>query len=200
MPSRNRALRNLICLAVATAALLLAPAACGGPDIDAAGIVAYTRIQGKVYVLLADHPGTGRGWGTFGGHREPGESAEDTAWREFTEETRCLYRDLVQAPGLPSVTRGTYRSYVLEVPYLPAQVFSSAPAPDGCDAPEYRERGPWIWLPLDVLTRVLTDGEADGAYEIPRAYLPEGARTTLWAVSAAVIRDTLAAGLLDAGR
>ncbi len=48
----------LIFLAVAVPGVVLA---------DGAGVIAYTKIQGKTYVLLADHPDINRGWATFGG-------------------------------------------------------------------------------------------------------------------------------------
>ena len=34
---------------------------------DGAGVIAYTKIQGKTYVLLADHTDSNRGWAAFGG-------------------------------------------------------------------------------------------------------------------------------------
>jgi len=172
--------------------------ACGQLTIDAAGVLAFTRIQGTTYVLLADHRNSERGWGTFGGHREKGEAIEETAWREFTEETRCIYRDLppVDLTMAPRVTEGTYVSYLVEVPYVPAQTFSSSSAYPDCQGPEFSERGPWAWVPLDVLERVLEEGEAEGQYRLPSSCVPEGSLNRLWRVSATVIHSSIREGHL----
>lgn len=179
------------------ALLLRVLPACGQPTIDAAGVLAFTRIQGTTYLLLADHRNSERGWGAFGGHREKGEAIEATAWREFIEETGCIYRDLppVDLTVAPGVTQGTYVSYLVEVPYVPAQTFSSSPAAPDCQAPEFNERGPWAWVPLDVLERVLEEGEAEGQYKLPSSCVPEGSLNKLWSASATVIHSSIRKGL-----
>ena len=72
-------------------AIIFLLAACGAHLHSSAGIIAYSRIEGETYVLLADHLDSDRGWGTFGGRRDAGESIAMTASREFREETRCVY-------------------------------------------------------------------------------------------------------------
>jgi 8-oxo-dGTP pyrophosphatase MutT (NUDIX family) len=166
--------------------------------IEAAGVLAFTRIQGITYVLLADHRGSDRGWGTFGGHREEGESPEDTAWREFIEETRCIYRDLprVDLTEAPRVTHGPYVSYVIEVPYVPAQVFASAPPPPECRTLAFNERGPWAWFPLDELERILETGKSKGRFHLSPAHVPKGSTDKLWVASAVVIWSSIQGGHL----
>jgi hypothetical protein len=107
-------MRRILLLAILLVASLQILPACGQPVVDAAGVLAFTRIQGVTYILLADHPNSERGWGTFGGHREEGESPEEAAWREFIEETRCIYGDLprVDLTLAPRVTQGPFVSYV----------------------------------------------------------------------------------------
>jgi 8-oxo-dGTP pyrophosphatase MutT (NUDIX family) len=170
----------------------------GQSSIDAAGVLAFTRIQGVTYVLLADHRSSDRGWGTFGGHREEGESPEEAAWREFIEETRCIYRNLPQMDltEAPRVTLGPYVSYVVEVPYVPAQVFSSLPAPPECRAGEFNERGPWAWFPLGVLERVLEEGGSESRFRLPPSHVPKGSPDKLWTASAIVILSSIRAGYL----
>jgi len=177
---------------------LQVPPACSQPVVDAAGVLAFTRVQGVTYILLADHRDSQRGWGTFGGRREKGESVEETAWREFIEETRCTYGDLPQVDltVAPRVTQGPYISFVVEVPYVPAQVFSSAPAPPECRAPEFDERGPWAWFPLDLIERVLEEGESEGRFRLPPSHVPKGALDKLWVASAIVIRSSIREGHL----
>jgi len=181
---------------------LLLPGCLGASQHDAAGIVAYSTIQGRTYVLLADHPGTDRGWGTFGGHREAKETLAETAAREFREETRCVYGDYPSAEdlaGLPRVERGNFVSYVIEVPYVPAQVFASLEEEGACTGPAFEERGPWVWIPLDVLRGVFQDAESTKQYDLPSSYVPLGSPTVFWDKSATVVERAVDEGLLPLG-
>jgi 8-oxo-dGTP pyrophosphatase MutT (NUDIX family) len=171
----------------------------GAVDYEAAGIVAYTRIQGQAYVLLAEHIDSDRGWGSFGGSREGTEPIETTALREFREETRCVYDSLlvVDLAGQPTVSDGIFLSFVIEVPYVPAQVFESRPALPGCQGPAFEERGPWIWVPLEAVVHCLEEGASTSVYELPAHLVPNEASNALWSSSAVILKKAVSEGLLD---
>lgn len=188
------------CRAILPAALILAatPPAAGNGAPDAAGIVAYTRIQGSTYVLLAEHVDSNRGWGAFGGNRKGEETGAATASREFREETRCVYEgpSAEELAGNPSVVVGKFLSYVAEVPYVPAQVFESNPAPPDCRGPDFDERGPWIWIPLADLVWTLENPDSTAGYRLPDRFVPDGCKAKLWDASATVLKKALAEGYL----
>ena len=125
-------------------------------------------------------------------------SVAETALREFREETRCVYDAIApeSVATMPVVSLGGFRSYAIEVPYVPAQDFTSRPAPAGCSAPEYRERGPWAWIPLAAIEAVLDDGSAESVYVLPEEFVPPGATRTLWSASAKVLEKAIAEGVL----
>jgi 8-oxo-dGTP pyrophosphatase MutT (NUDIX family) len=173
--------------------------AAGAPDYTAAGIVAYTKIQGRTYVLLADHLDSNRGWGSFGGNREAAEAIEETALREFREETRCTYDSLltIDLSGMPTIDYRIFVSYVVELPYVPAQVFANRPAAADCQGPGFDERGPWVWVPLEEIIRCLEAGEETASYELDGSLVPAGTSTTLWLNSAVLLRQAVEDGLLE---
>jgi 8-oxo-dGTP pyrophosphatase MutT (NUDIX family) len=189
-PRERFALAGALALAVVASLATPRGAAMADQDIDSAGIIVYTRIQGTTYVLIADHViGRARGWAAFGGRREAGEEIAAAALRELHEETRCVYRDAALTLGADAayVDVGTYRSYVLEVPFVPATVFQASTAPPGCHGPAYQERGPWAWIPKDVLLAAIRSTTADGTVTLPERYLPDGGRRWFWPASARVI-------------
>ena len=53
-----------------------------------AGTILYFRSGQDVYLLLAEDSRKTRGWGSFGGGANEGESPAQTAARETEEETR----------------------------------------------------------------------------------------------------------------
>ena len=173
-------------------------AACGVQTHSAAGIIAFSRIHGETYVLLADHLDSDRGWGTFGGNRDHGESVALTASREFREETRCVYTVPSESDlaGEPTVGNRRFLSYVIEVPFVPAEEFINRPVPEDCRGPEYNERGPWVWILLEELIQVLENPDSDGEFKLKESSLPAGSRTTFWAASARIVEKALDKGLL----
>jgi 8-oxo-dGTP pyrophosphatase MutT (NUDIX family) len=186
----------LLCLVIAVAC---APAK-KAVEYDAAGIIAYTRLQGKTLVLLADHRDSDRGWGTFGGHQEEGETLAVTAAREFREETRCVYGHPTPAEleGAPFVAQRNFLSYVLEIPYVSAQVFEGRVPPDDCRSEPFIERGPFAWVPLDEIQRALDAGSVAGVYTLSREYLPAATSTpTLWDESATILQRAIEQGYLE---
>jgi 8-oxo-dGTP pyrophosphatase MutT (NUDIX family) len=139
-----------------------------------AGVISYTKIQGETYVLLADHPGSDRGWGAFGG-RKNGQTAREAALREFHEETRCVYRDTnIILDEKKSLKTPRYVAYVVEVKFIPAYLFASIEDRPGCTGSQYQERGPWAWVPASSLRESLAQGNLN------KQYLPAGHRTKLW--------------------
>jgi ADP-ribose pyrophosphatase YjhB (NUDIX family) len=191
--------RTALLATLLTAALQVLPAV-GTVAYDAAGVVAYSRIQGKTYVLLADHlVEPERGWAAFGGGQDGDESPARTASREFREETRCVYdypseEDL---RGKPTVTQGSFISYVVEVPFVPAQVFLSRSVPDECTGPDYSERGLWVWVPLVELERCLAAADSTGGFALSEGFVPKGSTTKLWGKSATVMQKAIEEGFLE---
>ena len=143
-----------------------------------AGVIAYTKIQGETYVLLADHPDSDRGWGAFGG-RTDGQPAGEAALREFHEETRCVYRDTnIILDEEKSAKTGRYVAYVVKVKFIPAYLFASIEDRPGCTGSQYQERGPWAWVPASSLRESLAQGNENAAIE--KQYLPSGHHGKLW--------------------
>ena len=100
--------------------MLLANAAMAEP----AGMVMYFQSGDEVYLLLAEHAGSERGWGGFGGGARKGETIAETAAHKGSEESRgyftaadLLHKIKDQAP----VMDGDFASYFAEVAFVPAQ-------------------------------------------------------------------------------
>jgi len=87
-------------------------------DTRAAGVLPYHRTHG----FLLGRETSNKLWADFGGQCEPGESAEECAAREFSEETMGIVlsrqevaRRLADAPY--HQRSAAYRMYLLELPY-----------------------------------------------------------------------------------
>jgi 8-oxo-dGTP pyrophosphatase MutT (NUDIX family) len=168
----------------------IAGAALADDEVRSAGVLAYSRVQGRVFVLLADHRSNNRGWGLFGGERAAGEAVGQAALREFREETRCAY-DGVELPRFVAgrrIDHGSSAVFVIEVPFLPVRVFGSAERSKRCRGSAYRERGPWAWVPVGPLL----EAAATKKRKLPKAYLPRDHERKL--------RERDAQGLLRAAR
>jgi 8-oxo-dGTP pyrophosphatase MutT (NUDIX family) len=175
----------LIFLVVAMPGIVLA---------DGAGVIAYTKIQGETYVLLADHHDSNRGWASFGG-RLDGQPARVAALREFHEETRCVYRGTtVVFEEDRSVKTPRFVAYVAEVKFVPAYLFAGIKTMQGCTGPQYQERGPWAWVPASSLRESLARGIQDAA--IDKQYLPSGHHGKLWPVDAENLQMAFEQGLI----
>ena len=160
-----------------------------------AGVIAYTKIQGETYVLLADHPDSDRGWGAFGG-RTDGQPAGEAALREFHEETRCVYRETtIILEEDRSVKTAGFVTYVAEVKFVPAYLFAGIEDRQGCTGRQYQERGPWAWVPVSSLRGSLARGNLMNA-EIEKQYLPSGHHGKLWPVAAESLQMALEEGLI----
>ena len=138
--------------ALALAFLLAKPLGTFACD-TAAGVVAYSEVEGQVLILIADHKiNAKRGWAAFGGCIDPGETVEKAALREFHEETRCTFpRELMITKNNTRVEIGKFTSFALRVPHVDAQQISATPSTMLCSGVTANERGPWAWIPLDQL-------------------------------------------------
>ena len=175
----------LIFLALAVPCVALA----GG-----AGVIAYTKIQGKTYVLLADHTDSNRGWAAFGGRLDR-QTSREAALREFHEETRCVYRETtIILEEDRSVKTVGFVAYVAEVKFVPAYLFAGIEDRQGCTGRQYQERGPWAWVPASSLRESLARGNLNA--DIEKQYLPSEHHGELWPVAAESLKMALDEGLI----
>ena len=58
---------------------------------QAAGMVMYMQSGGEVYLLLAEHAGSKRGWAGVGGGDREGETIAQTAAHKGSEESRGYF-------------------------------------------------------------------------------------------------------------
>jgi 8-oxo-dGTP pyrophosphatase MutT (NUDIX family) len=179
----------------------LALAGCGeGP----AGSVLYHRDgeTGEVWVLLADHTKSERGWSAFGGGAEAGETAKETAARETEEETRgYIKRDwlLGEIADQEPVHSGRYRMFFVEVAdKVDAAALGVYPLGEKEGEAVMSERGPYAWIPFSVVERALGDSKDEVGKDdlkIERRWLPEGAKTDwFWDVWVGNMRNAREAG------
>jgi 8-oxo-dGTP pyrophosphatase MutT (NUDIX family) len=167
-----------------------------------AGMALYFESDNEVYLLLADHKGreSQRGWATFGGGAQEGESSAETAARETEEETRgyFLRRDLLRTikDQAPVVGSEGFALYFAQVAFVPSQrvANNSLPKQDGT----YSERGPYAWIPYSELERhLLTPVDRKKKHLIDTRFLPEGSHTDwVWSASLGSIRGAIEAGAL----
>lgn len=144
-----------------------------------AGMVMYFKSGGEVYLLLAEHANSQRGWAGFGGGARAGETIAETAAHKGEEESRGYYKraDLLRAiKDLKPVMDGEFASYFVEVPYVPAQRIMNNPIPEGDDA--YGERSTFAWIPYSaVKPHLAAELDREKKYLIDPAFLPAGSET-----------------------
>ena len=70
-----------------------------------AGMVLYFKSGGEVYLLLAEHAGSQRGWAAFGGGDREGETIPQTAAHKTYEETRSYFSRAEQKRRLRDKSR-----------------------------------------------------------------------------------------------
>ena len=137
-------------------ALLAATAltACSSSNSPPAGLIAYSCVAGEALHLLAfdPHPAR-RSWATLGGGAHRGETPAQTALREFTEESNCVYTsaelDSSKLKG-PSISPGVpFHLYSLEVPFKSVgEITQTRQCVD-------MERSQWVWVRhLDLMRAV----------------------------------------------
>ncbi len=133
----------------------------GVDDFRAAGVFAVARHEGAVLALLGLDAHTGR-WADFVGYRKSGESAAETASREFTEETRGAWRSEVTAAALAGSGDaphrvGAVRIYLVEVPFREAaQLAGLADLAD-------TEKSHYCWVNLRALLASIDASDAGSA-------------------------------------
>lgn len=144
-----------------------------------AGMVLYFQSGGEVYLLLAEHANSNRGWAGYSGGPLEGESVEQTAVRKTEEETRGYFKraDLLEKiKGQSPVMDGDFASYFTEVAFVPAQRVMNNPVPENTDV--YLERSTFAWIPYSVVEGLLKeDLDRTRKYMIDPAFLPAGSQT-----------------------
>lgn len=145
-----------------------------------AGMVLYFKSGDDIFLLLADHRASDRGWAAYGGGSREGESTAETAARETEEETRGYFlRDdlLAMIEGQqPVIDRNGFALYFAEIPFVPAQLVTNNPLPSVDIA--YLERGPYAWIPYSELDQYLKSPvDPEKRYPIEATLLPSGQHT-----------------------
>jgi ADP-ribose pyrophosphatase YjhB (NUDIX family) len=175
--------RNIVCGA------LLALCLCGtAPAEQAAGMVLYFQSSGEVYLLLAEHADSKRGWAGFGGGARPGETAAETAAHKAEEESRGYFKraDLLQQiKDQAPVMDGDFASYFAEVDFVPTPSIMNHPvAEDNEDKDAYLERSTFAWIPYSSIEAFLRqDIDRTKKYMVAPAFLPAGSETQwLWPI------------------
>jgi len=131
----------------------------------------------EVYLLLADHKGSKRGWGAFGGRAESGENPMETAARETEEETRGFFKKEELLKKLKSKTPfidDDFFMYFLEIDFVPAQRVTNNDLSAG--GKDYRERGPFAWIPYSDIKKYLTSPVKGQRHYIDKNFLPKKAK------------------------
>lgn len=170
--------RFFIC-AVILSLLVTGAAASGCAGGRPAGTILYTQGDQGVFLLLADHrPPSTRGWGSFGGKHEPGESTPQTAARETEEETRGYFHRtaiLAAIGDQQPVYDGHFATYFVQVDHVPVTVIAASSTPS--DDLAYAERGPWAWIPYAEIQRLMDADPTAAPLSIEARYLPADAHT-----------------------
>lgn len=164
-----------------------------------AGMVLYFQSGGEVYLLLAEHTGSQRGWAAFGGGGRAGETIAETAVHKAHEESRGFFAraDLERLiAGQEPVMDGDFASYFAAVDFVPAPAVRNHPVPEQTDA--FLERGAFAWIPYSaVVGHIKKDIDREKKYAIDPAYLPKGSETSwFWRPWLGNMRKALVAGAL----
>ena len=160
-------------------ALLLLVLCGSGIAQQPAGMVLYFQSGDEVYLLLAEHAGSQRGWAGFGGGPREGETVAETAAHKTEEESRGYFKrgDLLdKIKGQEPLMDGDFASYFAEVDFVPVQRVMNNPVPKKNDA--YLERSTFAWIPYSAVEGYLQeDIDRKKKYTIDPAYLPAGSQT-----------------------
>jgi len=150
----------------------------------AAGLTLYFKSGDEVWLLLADHPNE-RGWADFAGGTEKGETPQETAAREASEETKGFFKTEDLLKGIidqEPQSLGNYAFFFLEVPFVSAEALNHFKPSD--NSPVYTERGPYAWIPFSEIQKHFDKNllkEGDDSLTISKEYLPNNAKNThLW--------------------
>lgn len=180
--------------------VVLSLLACGSAFAEApAGVVPYFQSGGEVYLLLAEHAGSSRGWAGFGGGDMEGENYAQTAARKGMEESRGYYKSadlLRRIQKVKPVMDGHFASYFVEMDFVPAPAVTNHPVPEENDA--YLERSTFAWIPYSaVVPHLGADIDRKKKYMIDPAFLPKGSETQwFWPIWLSNMRKAEAEGTL----
>lgn len=148
-----------------------------------AGTILFCMKDSEPWLLLADHAGwSQRGWASFGGGAQDGETPAETAARETEEETKGYFKrqDLLQriANSTP-IADGVYHFFFVEVEYVPIEEIRNHRQPSLNLA--FYERSPFAWIPFSEVEKCLRPGTPGERCHIDARYLPPDAvRTWFW--------------------
>ena len=179
-------------------ALLLSLAAATDAE-SPAGMILYFQSGGEVYLLLAEHAGSQRGWAAFGGGSRAGETIAGTAAHKAHEESRGFFKraDLERRiAGQEPVMDGDFASYFAAVDFVPAPAVRNHPVPEQTDA--FLERGTFAWIPFSAVAGYIQqDISREKKYAVDPAYLPTGSETSwFWRPWLSNMRKALVTGAL----
>lgn len=179
-------------------ALLLSFAAATDAE-SPAGMILYFQSGGEVYLLLAEHAGSQRGWAAFGGGSRAGETTAGTAAHKAHEESRGFFKraDLERRiAGQEPVMDGDFASYFAAVDFVPTPAVRNHPVPEQTDA--FLERGTFAWIPFSAVAGYIQqDISREKKYAIDPAYLPTGSETSwFWRPWLSNMRKALVTGAL----
>ncbi len=179
---------------------LLTLSLCGTAIAEkAAGIVLYFQTEEEVYLLLAEHAESKRGWAGFSGGGREGETPAETAARETEEESRSYFKraDLLEKiKDQPPVMDDDFSAYFAEVAFVPAPRVMNHPVPEANDI--YLERSTFAWIPYSTIEPFLQqDIDRTKKYRVDPAFLPAGSQTQwLWPVWLGNMRQAVVARAL----
>ena len=167
-----------------------------------AGTVVYFKSGEDVYLLLAEHHNSRRGWAGFGGGAREGETVAETAATKTEEESRGYFKRediLEKVKKLKPVVDGDFATYFVEVPFVPAQRIMNHPIPDESNE-AYFERSTFAWVPYSALAGFLDEDLSKNRlvrYMVDPAFLPAGSETQwLWAAWLRSMRKAVATNTL----
>ncbi len=164
-----------------------------------AGMVLYFESGGEIYLLLAEHAGSQRGWAGFGGGPRTGETVKQTATHKAEEESRGYFKqaDLMRIiKNQEPIMDGDFASYFASVPFVPAPRVMNHAVPEENDA--YLERSTFAWIPYSAVVPHLGETiDRKKKYMIDPAYLPAGTQTPwFWPIWLGNMQKAAAAGVL----
>jgi len=162
---------------------------CSENKIKSAGVVAYAENDVGRYILLADHVGFNahRGYGSFGGGLDEGETIKEGALREFHEETGCHFVGKVLAISENYVRNKKYASFVVQVPFIEEAVLNLGPASTSCAGGVFSERANWVWVEQTLLLEQIKRGDH---------FKSDKLDISLWDKSTVIINKMFKAGML----
>ena len=155
---------------------------------SAAGVVAFSKLDDQILILMADHKiNHSRGWAAFGGCVDAGESIRSAALRELHEETRCgINQPLTLSDQTLSVSFGKFTSFALEITYLPAASIGAEPISTTCSSPVFDERGPWAWVALNEVLAHISDDNPTQKFR--PGFMEQASHRWFWPKSTRVIK------------